>query len=411
MAVDDLWYLKKRGPNRPDGKPGPFLPSKRHGRGKRWRVRYTDDTGQPRERLFDRKPDAERWDATTRADVARGVYVDPDAGKVTVKAYGEQWRANQLHRDSTAERVERALRVHVYPVIGGLPMARVRRTSIQTWVKDRAQVLEPSTLRVVYSYLASMFLAAAIDRVIGVNPCQGIHLPDVPRTDLFVPTTEQVYAISDAFAGQNGKQGLYQAQPLAAAATGLRQGELWGLELEHVDFLRRKVIVAQQLKVIAGRRPFLAPPKTPESCRTVDLSQVGAETFAQHIEAFSITEVEIDDETNPRKPIRRKAKLIFLNGNGDPVNRSGWSHLWTPAVARAGLPKGFGFHALRHYFATVLIHGGASVKTVQLALGHTTPTITLNTYVGHWPDAVETTRTLIDSALRRPTAAALAAVQ
>ncbi|GIE79069.1 hypothetical protein Aph02nite_50190 [Actinoplanes philippinensis] len=405
MAVDDLWYLKGKGPD------GERLPSKRHGRGKRWRVRYTDDTGVARERLFDRKADADRWDATTRADVARGVYVDPDAGKVTVKAYGEQWRANQLHRDSTAERVERALRVHVYPVIGALPMARVRRTSIQTWVKDRTQVLEPSTLRVVYSYLASMFLAAAIDRVIGVNPCQGIQLPDVARTDLFVPTADQVYALSDVFAGPNGKQGRYQAQPVAAAATGLRQGELWGLELEHVDFLRRRVTVAQQLKVIAGRKPFLAPTKTPESCRTVDLSQVGAEAFAQHIEAFPITEVEIDDETNPRKPIRRKAKLIFLNNNGDPMNRSGWSHVWTPAVARAGLPKGFGFHALRHYFATVLIHGGASVKTVQLALGHTTPTITLNTYVGHWPDAVETTRTLIDSALRRPTAATLAAVQ
>lgn len=407
MAVDDLWYLKKRGPNRPDGKPGPFLPSKRHGRGKRWRVRYTDDAGQPRERLFDRKADAERWDANTRADVSRGVYVDPDAGKVTVEVYGEQWRMNQLHRDSTVDRVERSLRVHVYSVIGHLPMARVRRTNIQAWVKDRTHVLEPSTLRVVYSYLASMFRAATIDRVIGVNPCQEIQLPDVARTDLFVPTAEQVYAISDAFAGPEGKQGLYQAQPVAAAATGLRQGELWGLELEHVDFLRRKITVTQQLKVVAGRKPFLAPPKTPESCRTVDLSQVGAEAFAQHLEAFPVTEVEIDDETNPRKPIRRTAKLIFLNHNGDPVNRSAWSHVWTPAVARAGLPKGFGFHALRHYFATVLIHGGASVKTVQLALGHTTPTITLNTYVGHWPDAVETTRTLIDSALRRPTAPTL----
>jgi len=48
------------------------------------------------------------------------------------------------------------------------------------------------------------------------------------------------------------------------------------------------------------------------------------------------------------------------------------------------------------------------VKTVQLALGHTTPTITLNTYVGHLPDAVETTGTLIDSALARPAARGLA---
>ena len=172
--------------------------------------------------------------------------------------------------------------------------------------------------------------------------------------------------------------------------------------MAHVDFLRRKIHVVQQLKVIAGRQPFLDLPKGRKK-RDVDLSQVVAEALAQHVEAFPVSEVEIDDETDPRRPVRRKAKLIFLNVNGDPISRNGWSHTWTPAVARAGLPKGTGMHALRHYYATVLIHGGASVKTVQLALGHSTPTITLNTYVGHWPDAIDTTRALIDSALARPT--------
>jgi integrase len=67
-------------------------------------------------------------------------------------------------------------------------------------------------------------------------------------------------------------------------------------------------------------------------------------------------------------------------------------------VKAACLSLGFGLRDLRHYFATVLIFGGANVKSVQLAMGHTTPTITLNTYVGYWPDAVDQTRTLVDSA-------------
>lgn len=403
MAVDDLWYLKQRGPD------GEKLPSKRHGRGKRWRVRYVDDAGQARETLFERKVDADRHDAAMRADVSRGVYIDPTAGKATVQSYAEEWRRGRLHRDSTAELVERALRLHVYPILGGKQMSQVRASHIQGWVKNRATVLEPSTLRVVYSYLVSMFRAAAIDRAIGYSPCQGIQLPDIERSDLWVPTAEQVHALAAAFAGPGGRRGAFQAQPIVAAGTGLRQGELWGLELEHVDFLRRKVRVVQQLKVVGGRRPFLAPPKTPSSRRTVDLGQVVVEEWAQHLEAFPVGEVEIDDETNPRRPVRRTARLVFVNTAGDPINRSGWSHLWTPAVARAGLPAGTGFHTLRHYYATVLIHGGASVKTVQLALGHTTPTITLNTYVGHWPDAVDTTRALIDSALALPAVGTAAA--
>jgi integrase len=65
----------------------------------------------------------------------------------------------------------------------------------------------------------------------------------------------------------------------------------------------------------------------------------------------------------------------------------------------ASIPKGTGLHSLRHYFATLLIHSGASVKRVQLALGHSTPTITLNTYVGEWPDTDRQTRSIVDTAL------------
>lgn len=84
-----------------------------------------------------------------------------------------------------------------------------------------------------------------------------------------------------------------------------------------------------------------------------------------------------------------------------------WSHIWRPAREAAGLPEGFGLRDLRHYYATVLIFGGENVKTVQLAMGHPTPTITLNTYVGYWPDAVSSTRSLVDAALGASRLAAL----
>jgi len=73
--------------------------------------------------------------------------------------------------------------------------------------------------------------------------------------------------------------------------------------------------------------------------------------------------------------------------------------VWIPAVAAAGLPRGFGLHGLRHFFATSLIHAGSSVKTVQVALGHSSPTVILNTYVGQWPEAVDRTRAIMDDAL------------
>ena len=64
-----------------------------------------------------------------------------------------------------------------------------------------------------------------------------------------------------------------------------------------------------------------------------------------------------------------------------------------------GLPEGFRFHDLRHYYASLLIRHGESVKTVQRRLGHATAAETLDTYAHLWPDSDDRTREAIDSVL------------
>jgi integrase len=139
--------------------------------------------------------------------------------------------------------------------------------------------------------------------------------------------------------------------------------------------------------------------------RTVELPDVVAAALCRHLE-LGCPPVEVDDDTDPRRPTRRLASLVFRAASGQPVNASTFSRTWTPVRTEVGLPPGWGFHGLRHYYATLLIHAGASVKTVQLALGHSTPTITLNEYVHEWPDALDRTRSLVDAELgTRETAA------
>lgn len=191
--------------------------------------------------------------------------------------------------------------------------------------------------------------------------------------------------------------------PYVGAGCGLRAGEIFGLELDSIDFLRREIDVSQQLVSVTGRSPYLAPPKTKTSARTVELPKATAAALARHIELYPPVEIEIeievDDDTDPRRPTRRKAKLVFTTNALNPMHCATWSQYWAPARDAAGIPKGVGLHCLRHYFATLLIHNGASVKAVQLALGHATPTITLDTYVGEWPEAHEKTRAIVDGAL------------
>lgn len=72
--------------------------------------------------------------------------------------------------------------------------------------------------------------------------------------------------------------------------------------------------------------------------------------------------------------------------------------MWRAAVEAAG-HEGAVFHELRHYYASLLIRHGESVKVVQVRLGHATAAETLDTYSHLWPDSEDTTRLAVDAVL------------
>ncbi len=399
-----------------------LVPSGEHGKGKRWQVRWRDASGKQRKENFDKRSMADTRAATIDADLARGLYVDPAAGKESFRAVAERWRTSAVHRSTTASRVERALRNHIYPTFGDRPVASIRPSEIQAWVKDRAQVLALSTLRVTYAYLVSVLHTAVRDRIIAVNPCDGVRLPARRRTEIVPLHPDVVRALIDA------APAWYRSLTLLAAASGLRQGEVFGLEVEHVDFLRREVRVQQQLITPEEGVPYLGEPKTHESYRTVPLAKSAVDALAAHLERYPVVEMEIEDRTNPRKPRRRKARLLFLNEHNEPVRRDGWAHVWRRMVANANkaltaahgrayaawtkkgkpegqapellqVPEGASMHDLRHFYASLLIKHRKNVKTVQKRLGHAKPSITLDTYTHLWPDDEDTTRAAVEEVL------------
>ena len=70
-------------------------------------------------------------------------------------------------------------------------------------------------------------------------------------------------------------------------------------------------------------------------------------------------------------------------------------------MKRAGV-EGATFHDLRHYYASLLIRHGESVKVVQARLGHATAAETLDTYSHLWTDSEDQTRQAIDTVLGAP---------
>ena len=393
MSVASRWHKKRPAP-------GEALcehdkaPTAVHGQGDEWQVRWRDAAGQQHKQNFARKAAAVSRDAEIRSQLDRGTSLDPVAGRELVKVYAKRYRADLLLRDSTTERLERVFRLHVNEqALGSLAMAQVRPSHMRAWIKDRAEVLAPSTLAVVWANVAAMFNAAVLDRVIGVSPCAGVKPPVVESAGHYIPSEAQIHAVAAALPER------YRAIAWMAAGCGWRRGEILGLELDGLDFLRRTAEVRQQLKALTGVKPFIGPPKTRTSARVSELPQVTSLALARHLELFPVAERDIEDRIDPRKRVRRPARLVFTTSTGAPVHPAWWAKIWSKAAGTAGIPKGVGVHCLRHYYATLLIHEGKDVKTVQLAMGHATPMITLNTYAGEWPDAAGRTRAIVDSAL------------
>jgi Phage integrase family len=161
----------------------------------------------------------------------------------------------------------------------------------------------------------------------------------------------------------------HRALIVLAAGTGLRQGEAFGVDLAAINFLRRSLEIRQQLVTMPGKPPYLAPPKTPSSYRTLPLPQVVVEALAAHLATFPATRIEILDAAVKPEPKMRPATLVFTDAAGRPLRRTRFSDVWRPAAATAGLDDGVTFHDLRHYHASLLIRHGESVKAVQRRLG------------------------------------------
>lgn len=349
----------------------------------RWRARYRDHDHHEHSRHFPRKIDAERWLAQETADLSRGAWIDPRAGIVTFQEYAEQWRASKAaaHRPSSAAHVETMLRCWAYPTLGDRQMSTIKPSDLRAWVQAISPSLAPSTVAVGHGIVATIFKAAVADGVIVTSPVQKQsgkgYLPErtTPKVDPF--TVQQVRTVAEAVPAR------YRALVMLAAGTGMRQGECLGLTEDRVDFVRRTIRVDRQLVYLPRLEPRFGPPKTKASDRMLPLPQAVADELSAHMATYP----------------PGVHQLLFVDHAGRPLRRSVISHMWRRAAKAAGLPTERTFHDLRHFYASLLIRHGESVKVVQSRLGHATAAETLDTYSHLWPDSDDQTRAAVDSVL------------
>ena len=259
------------------------------------------------------------------------------------------------------------------------PLGSIRPTEIQGLVRQLSSSLAPSTVAVVYGRIVSIFRAAIRDRVVAISPCVDVRLPRSPTNAVTrVLEPDQVLALAGLVPLR------YRGVVIAGAGLGLRPGELFGLTMDRIEFLKRSVRVDQQMVRVRGEGVRLAPLTTAVSYRSVPLPDVVPQATASHMQGW---------RTHP------ELGLVLTNERNAPIQQFPFSMVFEHAPAKAGLPDWATPHDLRQFYASTLIRSGASIKVVQTRLGHSSAKATFDVYGHLFRDEEDRTRQAVEDAL------------
>lgn len=424
MSVYDRWHLTHPDPERDTpcrcsrGKTR-LYPSREHGQGDRWQVRWTDDKGKAcranRPRLGDAKgesdPDiyAMAYDAKIHADLNSDSYISPDAGAETFKSYAEDVIAARTLDPGTRYLMRRRLIRHVYPVIGDkeLRVLARRPSLVQGLVSRMGEQIGASFVLVVMAHVGLVFTCAMADELIRKNPMKSpvVVLPS-PHKKRVVPWTAHMVA-----AVRSELPAPMQAMVDVGAGLGLRQGEIFGLGPDDIDWVSGIARIERQVKIVGGQLVF-ALPKGGKT-REVPLPASVQAALKTHMKAFPAESVALPWR-EPGAAEEHTARLFFHLGGRALHRTRDVNPPWRAALERAGIvapplpgekrkpAREHGMHALRHYFASTLLTEGEAVHAVAEWMGHHSPSVTWDIYAHLMPKSQDRMRTIIDRALKVP---------
>jgi integrase len=335
----------------------------------RYRARYRGADGRERAKHFDRKSDALRWLSVQEGNVVRGDWVDPALGRVTVGEWAPTWLASKTALKPTSRRsYEELWRTRVEPRWGSVPLSRVTYGDVLVWVASlTSEGLSPSRVGQCLLVLKQLLDLAVLDGRISRNVAKGVKAPRPTRGEQRFLSHEQLARLAAECGQVGGDQ--YRTMVLLLGYTGLRWGEVRALRVKHLDLMRRRLHVVDNIPDGYTEADTVAPKS--HRRRTVPLPALVADELAEAVAG------------------RNQVALVFVNSAGGLLDNSGFRrNVFDPCVEALGLSP-FTPHNLRDTAASLAVSAGANVKVVQRMLGHASAAMTLDVYSGLFADDLD----------------------
>ncbi|MFF2657412.1 tyrosine-type recombinase/integrase [Kitasatospora sp. NPDC058032] len=373
----------------------------RQHRSGRWGASYRDAAGTDHNapHTFETKTDAEVWLTLTEADIKRGTWIDPNAGKVLFKDFSAKWVEERGLMPTTEELYQRLLRLHLLPTFGDLALNEITSATVRTWHAKRKQATGATTVAKSYRLLKSIMETAADDEAIPRNPCRIKGAGEEHPDERPVATVAQVFELAELMGPR------WQFMIFLGAFATLRPEELAALRREDVNLDKRTLRITEAAPQLNNGTRVTGPTKSKAGKRTIHLPSFLDVPMRQHMAWFAedgpqgylfvgekgarlrattfgkkFAKARAKVGKHVESPFRMNELTRSQSGSEIPLRLvSEETHPYSAESEAAEeaeeaeqmeeLPKNFTFYDLRHTGNSLLAEEGASLKDLMVRMG------------------------------------------
>ncbi|MFE5321659.1 tyrosine-type recombinase/integrase [Paenibacillus sp. NPDC056579] len=329
------------------------------------------------------KKEAELELAKFQIEIEAGTYIAPE--KLVFQDFVEEWHKKYALQELELKTLSIYLRIiknRILPIIGHLRLDQIKPLHIVSLLSDlykegsrkdgKKGALASGSIEMVHRVLKNVFNRAVEWRVIKSSPVADVKAPRVVHKESEVYDEEEIQTLFQALENEAYH---WRMMIILALTTGLRRGELVGLEWRNVNLEKGTIRVVQSITDFINGSPVIKEPKTKKSKRIISLSDAVCAELKEYYE-------HCNQQWDALEATRDNDHFfVFFNQYGKAFYPES-PYLWFRGFLKKHKLRYIKFHDLRHTSATLLINQGVHAKIISERLGHSNITTTMNIY-GH----------------------------
>ena len=337
------------------------------------------------------KKEAEIELAKFVADVQNGMVIEGKS--LRFSEFTEIWKRDYGSKElapSNYKRYCRMLETRLLPYFGHFYVNKIKPTDIMQFYdllskdtqlvrkkdNDGNKTLKPLSGKTILEHhrlLRAMLHKAVYWQVIVSNPAERVQPPKAKKPKRKYYDDDQCKILLENLEQLDEEEIKYKTAIILTVFTGVRLGELMGLEWNDIDFRNGIVSINRSSQYLADTGVFTKVPKTESSIREVAIPDFVISLLEEY-------KLWYDEQKSLYGELWINSNRLFVQADGKPMHPSTISKWFVKYIGQIGLPV-INFHGLRHTNATLLIAQNIDVAVVAARLGHAQITTTFNFYV------------------------------